>query len=464
MRATENFKLFLNGKEVTEQEIRDCKGNMSVTINGLSVFYSFSPKILKHLKEYNFSEDYFKSLLKIYSGELNLVEKDENNHDRLFDKSLLQDFINYRPQSKIAEKDVKLEEKCEDLDFKINPIKPEKTFTYILKLKTTLSEKDKTEKLVFTTLEKELTSEKQQGHLSTRHKKPAPMYLDEALADIATKKLETEKSKFIPGAIYKQDDKGTFNLVSKPSKKFKKEQVKIDKVEDKYKPTDCILDEIHTGVFTEKEEKIKETVFSEFIKKCLTIKGFNPSEGSWNYTTPIYAKKIKTEKTLVDLFDKIDSKKYNTDYTQKEIDRVSGIAMESLQRPIDSNFSKASYQEPQKIGIKNNKNKPSLDIVINKQFPKALQLIALATEYGHKCYKENDDDFLNYKSVEGGAQVYFDANARHSVDRNGIDESGLPHIIHAVWSSLAGLELWAEENNVNIKEFSENYMKNLHTK
>lgn len=52
------------------------------------------------------------------------------------------------------------------------------------------AEKDKTEKLNFTTLEKELTSEKQQGHLSTRHKKPAPMYLDEVLADIAEKELE----------------------------------------------------------------------------------------------------------------------------------------------------------------------------------------------------------------------------------------------------------------------------------
>lgn len=112
-------------------------------------------------------------------------------------------------------------------------------------------------------------------------------------------------------------------------------------------------------------------------------------------------------------------------------------------------------------GLKYNNLKPSLDIVINRQFPKALQLIALATEYGHKKYIENDSNYLNYKSVKGGSQTYFDASARHSTDRNGLDESGLPHIIHAVWSSLAGLELWAEENKINIKEFTENYMKNL---
>ena len=112
-------------------------------------------------------------------------------------------------------------------------------------------------------------------------------------------------------------------------------------------------------------------------------------------------------------------------------------------------------------GLKYNNLKPSLDIVINRQFPKALQLIALATEYGHKKYIENDSNYLNYKSVKGGSQTYFDASARHSTDRNGLDESGLPHIIHAVWSSLAGLELWAEENKINVKEFTENYMKNL---
>lgn len=113
-------------------------------------------------------------------------------------------------------------------------------------------------------------------------------------------------------------------------------------------------------------------------------------------------------------------------------------------------------------GLKYNNLKPSLDIVINRQFPKALQLIALATEYGHNKYIENDSNYLNYKSVKGGSQTYFDASARHSTDRNGLDESGLPHIIHAVWSSLAGLELWAEENNINVKEFTEKFMKNLH--
>ena len=115
----------------------------------------------------------------------------------------------------------------------------------------------------------------------------------------------------------------------------------------------------------------------------------------------------------------------------------------------------------EEFGVKHNQLKPRLDVVINTQFPKALQLISLATEYGNSKYKETDLDMLNFKRVVGGSQTYFDSCARHSTDRNGLDESGLPHIIHAVWSSLAGLELWAEENKINVKEFTENYMKNL---
>lgn len=141
--------------------------------------------------------------------------------------------------------------------------------------------------------------------------------------------------------------------------------------------------------------------------------------------------------------------------TIKHLKDVSKPSLSEQSKMIEDFFSG-------KQGLKYNNLKPSLDIVINRQFPKALQLIALATEYGHKKYIENDSNYLNYKSVKGGSQTYFDASARHSTDRNGLDESGLPHIIHAVWSSLAGLELWAEENNINVKEFTENFMKNLH--
>ena len=113
-------------------------------------------------------------------------------------------------------------------------------------------------------------------------------------------------------------------------------------------------------------------------------------------------------------------------------------------------------------GVKHNSNKPSLDIVLNRQFPKALQLISLATEFGHNKYKEVDTDYLNFKNVQGGSQTYFDAAARHNTERDNRDsQSNLPHIIHVAWNYLAGLELWAEENQINVKEFTEKYLSEL---
>lgn len=99
------------------------------------------------------------------------------------------------------------------------------------------------------------------------------------------------------------------------------------------------------------------------------------------------------------------------------------------------------------LGVKNNEGKLPLDIMITRQFPKALEAICKATEFGHNYYKETDLDYLNYKRVEGGSQAYADALQRHSMNKAGKDEkSGLPHIYHKAWNALAELELWIEEN------------------
>lgn len=114
-------------------------------------------------------------------------------------------------------------------------------------------------------------------------------------------------------------------------------------------------------------------------------------------------------------------------------------------------------------GVKHNKAKAPLDTLQTIQFPKALQLLALASAFGHNKYRETDKDFLNYKRVEGGSKNYFEAAARHNTERNDKDdESGLNHVIHVAWNMMAALELWAEENNINIKEFSKEYLENLH--
>lgn len=125
-------------------------------------------------------------------------------------------------------------------------------------------------------------------------------------------------------------------------------------------------------------------------------------------------------------------------------------------------FTATGYVESKVSGQKFNKLKAPLDIVQTIQFPKALQLLALATEYGHLKYEESDSEYLNFKNVQGGSQTYNDASARHATDRKGVDiESGLHHIIHEAWNKLASLELWAEENNVNVGEYSKDYLEKL---
>ena len=80
-----------------------------------------------------------------------------------------------------------------------------------------------------------------------------------------------------------------------------------------------------------------------------------------------------------------------------------------------------------------------------KQFPKALEAIVMCSEYGHKKYKEADQDFLNFKRVEGGSKTYADAGLRHRMQQ-GIDlESMLPHSYHTAWNALAELELLFED-------------------
>lgn len=125
-----------------------------------------------------------------------------------------------------------------------------------------------------------------------------------------------------------------------------------------------------------------------------------------------------------------------------------------VNNPLKEKFTEA--------GQKYNKLKAPLDIIQTKQFPKALQLLALSTAYGHHKYKDTDLDFLNFKRVEGGSQTYLDAQSRHATDRNNLDsESGLHHFIHSIWNGIAALEIWAEENKINIEEYSKNYLKSL---
>lgn len=152
---------------------------------------------------------------------------------------------------------------------------------------------------------------------------------------------------------------------------------------------------------------------------------------------------------------------YITPPTKENLDRMCDDFQQRLERT--SNKCEILRKNKKLIGgQKYNKLKAPLDILQTRQFPKALQLLALATAYGNHKYKDTDSDFLNFKRVEGGSQTYLDASARHSTNRDRSDiESGLYHIIHAVWNQLAALEIWAEENKIDVDIYSKKYLKNL---
>ena len=171
---------------------------------------------------------------------------------------------------------------------------------------------------------------------------------------------------------------------------------------------------------------------------------------------------LNKEQKVIEDFDKKEF--YIAPPSKENLDKMCDSFEQRVKNDSDKCgiINKSVSECHSKIGQKHNKLKAPLDILQTRQFPKALQLLALATSYGNHKYKNTDSDFLNFKRVEGGSQTYLDASARHSTDRFGTDkESKLPHFIHAVWNQLAALQLWVEENELDIEEFSKDYMKHL---
>lgn len=105
------------------------------------------------------------------------------------------------------------------------------------------------------------------------------------------------------------------------------------------------------------------------------------------------------------------------------------------------------------MGVKHNQGKLPIDTVLTKQFPNAVEALVKCSMYGHEKYNENgeDEDWSNFRRVEGGSQTYADAAARHNQNKSEKDEeSGLPHIYHKLWNVMAEVELWFEETKKEV--------------
>jgi hypothetical protein len=160
---------------------------------------------------------------------------------------------------------------------------------------------------------------------------------------------------------------------------------------------------------------------------------------------------------------------YSLYYILQEIKRadngdfnVGEIDMDSLSFPLELNIdisgkitlSSLDKEEQKEQGIKHSTNKVPMSILL-KQFPNALQAVALSGLYGHKKYEDHDKDYLNYKRV-GGEDTYLDAGLRHQLlCKPEQEESGLPPKFHVAWNALADLEIFLETNKIDVSKVAE---------
>lgn len=170
-------------------------------------------------------------------------------------------------------------------------------------------------------------------------------------------------------------------------------------------------------------------------------------------------------KQLDTLANKISDK--NKDELNEEriwVRNSSLIDMEQYNKFDTEGFKEALEGIKESEGKKDNNYKLPMSKLFT-QFPRALQALVLASYYGHNKYKDTDQDWLNYKRVKGGSESYFDADIRHQLDKEIYGEkdkeSGLPHIFHELFDKMAKCELYIIENNINIKDYAKNYLKNL---
>lgn len=83
------------------------------------------------------------------------------------------------------------------------------------------------------------------------------------------------------------------------------------------------------------------------------------------------------------------------------------------------------------------------------QFPDALKAVMLTSTFGHIKYKEFDEDWINFKRVEGLS--YEDALVRHQFLKSEQEEESKLHPkFHVAWNALADLQKYIEENNIDV--------------
>lgn len=190
-------------------------------------------------------------------------------------------------------------------------------------------------------------------------------------------------------------------------------------------------------------------------KDFVEVKGYLVDNGLWELSELLQILNTDNEDELNKVLKEIGENKV----TNIKVTNESQIPSQ-YQEELDNLKYKTSEEVKKPSGIKHNKNKLQMGKLF-EQFPNALQAIVLASTYGANKYKEGDI-WSNLFSVSGGFKTYIDAGMRHSLDLEDVDEeSGLPHLVHASWNFLAALEIWVREQNIDMKDFSKNFIENI---
>ena len=95
-------------------------------------------------------------------------------------------------------------------------------------------------------------------------------------------------------------------------------------------------------------------------------------------------------------------------------------------------------------GVKLSKDKAPIAQIF-KQFPLALEQIALRSKFGHDKYIETDGDWMNWKRVPDAVFQYENAAARHLL-KIGDEETDFEHLVAEVWNKLAVIQLKLEND------------------
>lgn len=197
----------------------------------------------------------------------------------------------------------------------------------------------------------------------------------------------------------------------------------------------CAFKDLYFCLDVEKDAKdIYENIESIINSKdneTSTEESDDSTDNKLNYTQGIYELAGYAKELFNNSYFFADS-----DVIETGITRIGDEELEDL------------YEPEIKKGQKFNEGKLPMDIVLFRQFPKAFQAVAKCSLNGHNKYKETDQDWLNFKRVDGGSQNYADAALRHSFDKGSLNDSGLPHIFHKLWNVMAEVELYIEENNI----------------